>query len=83
MPLIIEWSSSENNPVSELLNVMLAQGPQTAEAGMKINQNVMTFNELLNYSYRAASQGDKYADPTYGMFNLASNFNPAYEQSYE
>lgn len=25
MPLIIEWSSSENNPVSELLNVMLAQ----------------------------------------------------------
>ena len=83
MPLIIEWSSSENNPVSELLNVMLAQGPQTAEAGMKINQNVMTFTELLNYYYRDASQGDKYAVPTYGMFNLASNFTPAYDQSYE
>ena len=83
MPLIIEWSSSENNPVSELLNVMLAQGTQTAEAGMKINQNVMTFTELLNYYYRDASQGDKYAVPTYGMFNLASNFIPAYDQSYE
>ena len=83
MPLIIEWSSSENNPVSELLNVMLAQGTQTAEAGMKINQNVMTFTELLNYYYRDASQGDKYAVPTYGMFNLASNFTPAYDQSYE
>lgn len=83
MPLIIEWSSSENNPVSELLNVMLAQGTQTTEAGMKINQNVMTFTELLNYYYRDASQGDKYAVPTYGMFNLASNFNPAYDQSYE
>ena len=83
MPLIIEWSSSENNPVSELLNVMLAQGTQTAEAGMKINQNVMTFTELLNYYYRDASQGDKYAVPTYGMFNLASNFQPAYDQSYE
>ena len=83
MPLIIEWSSSENNPVSELLNVMLAQGEQTANAGMKINQNVMTFTELLNYYYRDASQGDKYAVPTYGMFNLATNFNPAFDQSYE
>ena len=83
MPLIIEWSSSDGNPVSELLNVMLAQGEQTAAAGMQINQNVMTFTELLNYYYRDASQGDKYAVPTYGMYNLASNFNPAYDQSYE
>ena len=83
MPLIIEWSSSENNSVSELLNVMLAQSEATAAAGMKINQNVMTFTELLNYYYRDASQGDKYAVPTYGMFNLASNFTPAYDMSYE
>ena len=83
MPLIIEWSASDGNPVSELLNVMLAQGEQTAAAGMQINQNVMTFTELLNYYYRDASQGDKYAVPTYGMYNLASNFNPAYDQSYE
>lgn len=83
MPLIIEWSSSEGNPVSELLNVMLAQGEQTAAAGMKINQNVMTFTELLNYYYRDSSQGDKYAVPTYGMYNLASNFTPVYDYSYE
>ena len=83
MPLIIEWSASDGNPVSELLNVMLAQGEQTAAVGMQINQNVMTFTELLNYYYRDASQGDKYAVPTYGMYNLASNFTPAYDQSYE
>ncbi len=83
MPLIIEWSSSENNSVSELLNVMLAQSEATAAAGMKINQNVMTFTELLNYYYRDASQGDKYAVPTYGMFNLATNFTPTYDMSYE
>ena len=83
MPLIIEWSSSEANPVSELLNVMLAQSEATAAAGMKINQNVMTFTELLNYYYRDASQGDKYAVPTYGMFNLATNFTPTYDMSYE
>ena len=83
MPLIIEWSSSENNSVSELLNVMLAQSEATAATGMKINQNVMTFTELLNYYYRDGSQGDKYLVPTYGMFNLATNFTPAYDMSYE
>ncbi|MCI7736015.1 MAG: ABC transporter substrate-binding protein [Clostridiales bacterium] len=83
MPLIIEWSSSEGNPVSELLSVMLAQGEQTAAAGIKINQNVMTFTELINYLYRDASQGDKYAVPTYGMFNLASAFPVGYTPAYE
>ena len=83
MPLIIEWSSSEGNPVSELLSVMLAKGEQTAAAGMQINQNVMTFTELINYLYRDASQGDKYAVPTYGMFNLASAFPVGYTPAYE
>lgn len=82
MPLHIMWSSSENNPVSELLATMLANGQQTADAGMVIEQNVMTFSELLNYMYRDATQGDKYGVPTYGMYNLASNFTPAYDQSY-
>ncbi len=83
MPLEIEWSASDGNPISELINVMLVQNEQTAKVGMKINQNVMTFTELLNYFYRDASQGDKYGVPTYGMFNLATGFNPAYDQSYQ
>ena len=82
MPLIIEWSSSEGNPVSDLLKVMLAEADATKAAGVQINQNVMTFPELLNFYYRDASQGDKYGVPTYGMFNLASNFTPLYDQSY-
>ena len=82
MPLEIEWSSSEGNPVSELLKVMLAENPDVAKAGIKINQNVMTFTELLNYMYRDASQGDKYAVPTYNMYNLATGFTPTYDQSY-
>ena len=82
MPLIIEWSSSEGNSVSELLKVMLAESDATAAAGMKINQTIMTFTELLNYYYRDASQGDKYGVPYYSMFNLATNFTPAYDQSY-
>ena len=82
MPLIIEWSSSEGNPVSDLLKVMLAEADATKAAGVQINQNVMTFSELLNFYYRDASQGDKYGVPTYGMFNLASNFTPMYDQSY-
>ena len=82
MGLEIEWSSSEGNSVSDLLSVMLANGDQTAAAGIKINQNVMTFSELLNYMYRDASQGDKYGVPTYCMYNLASNFTSLYDQSY-
>lgn len=83
MPLIIEWSSSEGNSVSELLAVMLANGDQTKQAGMQINQNVMTFDDLLNYMYRDASQGEQYGVKTYGMYNLATNFTAAYDQSYQ
>ena len=82
MGLEIEWASSEGNSVSDLLSVMLANGDQTAAAGVKINQNVMTFSELLNYMYRDATQGDKYGVPTYCMYNLASNFTSLYDQSY-
>ena len=78
----IEWSSSEGNSVSELLGIMLANGEQTAAAGIKINQNIMSFAELLNYMYRDASQGDKYGVPTYCMYNLASNFTSLYDQSF-
>ncbi|MGN0997568.1 MAG: ABC transporter substrate-binding protein, partial [Candidatus Ventricola sp.] len=83
MPLRIEWASSEGNPVSELLKVMLAENPDVAKAGMKINQSVMTFSELLNYIYRDESQGAQYAVKTYGMYNLATGFVPAYDYSYQ
>lgn len=82
MPLIIEWSSSEGNPVSELLVTMLANNPDVATAGMEIRQNIMTFDELLNWMYRDKTQGDQYGVPKYGMYNLASNFTPIYDQSY-
>ena len=82
MGLEIEWSSSQGNSVSDLLSVMLAQNPDVAAAGMKINQNVMTFTELLNFMYRDSSQGDQYGVPTYCMYNLATNFGIEYDQSY-
>lgn len=83
MPLHIMWSSSEDNPVSELLVVMLANGQQTADAGMVIEQTVMSFTDLLNYMYRDASVDAKYGVPTYGMFNLATGFTQLYSQAYE
>lgn len=82
MPLIIEWSSSEGNSVSELLAVMLANGEQTAQAGMQINQNVMSFDDLLNYMYRDSSVGEQYGVKTYGMYNLATNFTAIYDMSF-
>jgi peptide/nickel transport system substrate-binding protein len=81
IPLIIEWASTENNRVSELLVVRLQQNPDVEKAGMKINQTVMTFSELLNYLYRDATQDPKYGEPKFHMFNLATGFTPLYDLS--
>lgn len=78
MPLIVKWGSSENNAVSELLVTQLQKSPDVTEAGMEIQQTVMTFEELLNYVYRDASQGEKYATGDFNMFNFASNFPVGY-----
>lgn len=81
MPLIMKWSSSEQNSMSDLLVVKLQENPDTAAAGIKIEQDVMTFGELLNWYYRDSSQEAKYGVPTYSMFNLATNYNPVYDLS--
>ena len=47
MPLVIEWFSSENNSVSDLLVTSLQQNPDVEAAGKKINQTVGTFTDLL------------------------------------
>ena len=82
MPLHIMWASSEDNPVSELLAVMLANGEQTAAAGMEIEMTVMSFTDLLNYIYRDATVDERYGVPTYGMFNLATGFTQMYDQAF-
>jgi len=81
MPLEIEWASTEQNAVSDLLVVKLQENPDVAAAGIKINQTVMTFEELLNWMYRDSSEDSKYGVPTYGMFNLATNFSSTYDLS--
>lgn len=78
MPLILQWGSTEDNVVSELLVVKLQENPDLAAAGMKIEQTLMTFPELLNYLYREG-EDPKYGVPTFHMFNLASNFTPIYD----
>ena len=82
MPAIIEWSSTTDNPVSELLVTMLANNPELAKAGMEIRQSVMDFSQLLLWMYRDKSQGEQYGVPKFGMFNLATNFSPIYDQSF-
>ena len=82
MPLHIMWASSDGNPVSTLLATMLANGKQTADAGMVIEQNVMAFSELLNWIYRDTTVGDQYGVFTYGMFNLATGFAEVYDYAF-
>lgn len=73
MPLAINWASTMPNPVTEKLSVMLANATTTADAGVKINQEVVDFTIMLYSMYRMG----EYATPAYGMFNLATGFNSA------
>ncbi|MBE5962535.1 MAG: ABC transporter substrate-binding protein [Lachnospiraceae bacterium] len=76
MPLVIEWCSSENNSVSDLLVTKLANNPDVAAAGMQINQTVMSFNELITYYT---------GEPGYHMFNMGVGFTAVFNmtQSYK
>lgn len=76
MPLVIEWFSSENNPVSDLLVTLLQENEDTAKAGMKINQTVGTFNDLIKNYY------DNTEENPYQMFNLANGFGNPYDIAY-
>lgn len=76
MPLIIEWFSSENNSVSDLLVTSLQQNPDVEAAGMKINQTVGSFTDLLTNYY------DNSEENPYQMFNLASGFGNPYDVAY-
>lgn len=74
MPLEIEWLSTPDNPVSELIAAMLPS--EAVKVGMKINQSVQEFAVLLDHYY-----GDV-EERQYHMFNLATNFTPVYDQYF-
>lgn len=76
MPLIIEWFFSENNSVSDLLVTSLQQNPDVEAAGMKINQTVGSFTDLLTNYY------DNSEENSYQMFNLATGFGNPYDMAY-
>lgn len=73
MPLKINWYSSENNSVSDLLVTMLKENPDVASVGMEITMTVGTFPQLLNYYYGVE-------DSEFNMFNLATGFGNPYDQ---
>lgn len=79
MPLEIQWASSEQNAMSDLLVISLAENPDLVNLGIDIVQTQMTFTELLNWYYRDGSQDAQYSVPTYHMFNLATSFTPMYD----
>ncbi len=82
VPCVINWFSTENNTVSDLIATMLANGADTAAAGIVIRQTIGDFNALLGEIYREPSYGFN-GVITYGMFNLATGFNsPIYDYAY-
>ena len=82
MPLQIQWYSTEGNPVSDLLAIMLANSDAVAQSGMEIVQTVGDWNGLLGAIYHEDSDGNKIA-PEYGMLNMATSWTSAiYDYSF-
>lgn len=81
MPLVLQWASTEQNQMSDLLVVMLAENEDLVNNGVVIEQTVMTFTELLSWYRRDASRDAKYGVPTFHMFNLATNFLAMYDMT--
>lgn len=77
MPLKLKWCSSENNSVSDLLVSMLANNEDLKNAGIEIEQTVVTFPQLLDAYY--TDEGD------YNMFNMGAGFTNPYKviEEYE
>ena len=75
MPLTINWCSSENNPVSDLLATKLANSEDVKKAGMEIKQNVVTFNELIQ-NYQQSKKND------YNMYNMGVGFSSLYNPEF-
>lgn len=76
MPCRIQWFSSENNSISDLLVTSLQKNPDLAAAGIEIVQTVGSFSELLTYYY------DNSEENPYQMFNLATGFGNPYDVAY-
>lgn len=81
MPLVIKWAASENNMVTDLLKVLLAQSDDVANLGMEIRVDEMDFTTMLSYLYRQDIYGtgdgdleEPFDEPYYSMFNLASGW---------
>ena len=82
MPCVINWFSSKDNPVSELLTTKLLKGTNLEAAGIILRKTEGSFTKLLGEIYRDADMG--YGGvPTYCMFNLATGWNTAlYDNSF-
>ena len=85
MPLIIKWAASENNSVTSLLKVLLAESEAVEQLGMEIQVEEMDFASMLGYLYRQDiyGVGGDFDEPVYSMFNLAADFPSArYDYAY-
>ena len=82
MPLKIVWYATDNNPVSDLLSVLLANAEVVKEAGMEIEKRTGDFDGVLNAIYHVDAEGKPVA-PEVGMLNLATGFNSSmYDYSF-
>ena len=80
MPLVIKWAASEDNMVTDLLKVLLAQSEDVENLGMEIQVDEMSFADMLSHMYRQdiySTGNEEFEEPYYSVFNLASGWDSA------
>lgn len=82
MPLQIKWYSTEGNPVSDLLAIMLVESDAVKKSGMQILQTVGDWAGLMSAINHQDADGNK-IPPEFGMLNLATGFTSSiYDYSF-
>ena len=82
MPLVLNWFSTTDNPVSELLATAFAGAQSISDIGMIVQSTVGDFNTMLGNLYQDTGSGWN-GDAVYSVFNLATGYNSAvYDYSW-
>ena len=82
MPLKIKWYATEDNRISELLKIMLADSEALKKAGMAIEQTVGDFDGLIEVLYHEDAEGHR-IEPKYSMVNMGTGWTSSlYDYSH-
>ncbi len=81
MPLTIDWCTYEESTVASYLRFMMTDAKETIDCGISFARTELPYEEYLACLYRDDSNGARYANPMYGMYDIFYSFGTVYDVS--